>query len=416
MKKRRQLSVVSMIMAMAIGSMVLTGCSKENKEKSLQSSDVTLITQVLPYGEVGEAIVCNFGDNVDSSTVTKEGFIVETTVNGETKERTVDKVYTNDKAEVSEKAKAGKYVVIELDEKDENASTFSFNEERFLNTRDNLNYTVTLKKDVKNEKGSIYKSSEEKVKSSNIVTPIVDDFKKEIYKDDSGNEMQYRLFEPKKEANKKYPLVLFLHGSGERGSDNTMHMVGNEGAVTWATPEQQAKNPAYVLAPQAKATEELTPYWIEEPNYTTMLNLLKETIEKYDIDKNRIYVVGMSNGGIGTWNIIEKNPELFAAAVPICGIGELNDFELLGEYKPLEDYSSFKEIKDMPIWVYHAEDDPLVDVRYSRDAVKAMKALGGTSVNYTEYPNGFVTPMGHFSWVPAFQDKEMKDWLFNQSK
>ncbi|WP_349632716.1 prolyl oligopeptidase family serine peptidase [Neobacillus sp. WH10] len=405
-----------MVLAVFVSGLVISGCSMESKEKNLKESDATLITKVFPYGEVGYAVVCDFGDEIDGSELTKDSFKIESIINGKTEKRTITKVYTNNKVSLSQSSKEGQYVVIELDSKDENASTSTFDEEKFLSTRNNLNYTVSLEKDLKTKDGVVFKSSEKKVKISNIKTPVVDDFKKAVYKDASGSMMNYRLFEPTKEPNEKYPLVLFLHGSGERGNDNYMHMVGNEGAVVWAAPEQQAKHPAYVLAPQAEATEELTMYWTEEPKYTTMLNLLKDTIEKYDVDKNRIYVVGMSNGGIGTWNIIEKNPELFAAAVPICGIGDIKGFNLSNEYEPLKDYSAFKDIKDMPIWVFHAEDDPLVDVRYSRDAVKAIKELGGTSIKYTEYPNGTVKPMGHFSWVPALQDKEMINWLFSQSK
>ncbi|WIY61512.1 PHB depolymerase family esterase [Bacillus arachidis] len=394
---------------------MLSGCSSESKDKTLKESDVTLITNVLPYGEVGSAFVCDFGDTVDSSKLPKDSFEVEVEVNGKPQNRTITKVYTNNKAEVSEASKDGQYVVIELDENDKNASTSTFNEEKFLSTRDNLDYKLTLTKEIKTKEGATFKASEQKNKISNVVTPVVDDFKKGVYQDASGSKMQYRLFEPKKEPNKKYPLVLFLHGSGERGNDNYMQVVGNEGAVVWANSEQQKKNPAYVLAPQVEAAETLTAYWTEEPNYTTMFNLLKETIDKYNIDKNRIYVVGMSNGGIGTWNIIKKNPDLFAAAVPICGIGNLEN-TLPSNYEPVKDTSVFKNIKDMPIWVFHAEDDPLVDVRYSRDAVQAIKELGGSSIKYTEYPTGIVKPTGHFSWVPALQDKEMVNWLFNQSK
>ncbi|WHY79053.1 prolyl oligopeptidase family serine peptidase [Neobacillus sp. WH10] len=416
MKKRSKFPTLCMVLAVFVSGLVISGCSMESKEKNLKESDATLITKVFPYGEVGYAVVCDFGDEIDGSELTKDSFKIESIINGKTEKRTITKVYTNNKVSLSQSSKEGQYVVIELDSKDENASTSTFDEEKFLSTRNNLNYTVSLEKDLKTKDGVVFKSSEKKVKISNIKTPVVDDFKKAVYKDASGSMMNYRLFEPTKEPNEKYPLVLFLHGSGERGNDNYMHMVGNEGAVVWAAPEQQAKHPAYVLAPQAEATEELTMYWTEEPKYTTMLNLLKDTIEKYDVDKNRIYVVGMSNGGIGTWNIIEKNPELFAAAVPICGIGDIKGFNLSNEYEPLKDYSAFKDIKDMPIWVFHAEDDPLVDVRYSRDAVKAIKELGGTSIKYTEYPNGTVKPMGHFSWVPALQDKEMINWLFSQSK
>lgn len=417
MRKRNKVTKLSTIIATCIFGLTMTGCSStggKTEEDVLDTSNVTLITKVLPYGEVGYALVCDFGEKIDASSLKQEDFKVGVTIEDEMKARTISKIYTNDKIQVSEEPKEGPYLVIELDTEDENASTIVFEEERFLNHRVGTNYTVTQNREIKTEGGKVFKPTE--VKNSKIVTPIVEDFKSDTYKDSEGYSIDYRLFEPKTEEGEKYPLVLFLHGSGERGSDNAMHLLGNEGALVWAEPEQQSKNPAYILAPQSPATDELTMYWTEEQNYIPMVNLLKETIEKYNIDENRIYVVGMSNGGIGTWNVIEKNPDIFAAAVPICGIGDVRNFDLEQEYVPLTDYSAFEEIKDMPIWIFHAEDDPLVDVRYSRDAQMAIKELGGSNVKYTEYPEGEVMPMGHFSWVNALQDKEMIDWLFSQSK
>lgn len=383
---------------------------------ALDLTNVILITKILPYGEVGYAMVCNFGDKVDASNLGTEDFLVEVIVDDKTEDRTVTKVYINDKVALSEEPKEGEYLIIELDSQDSNASTIVFNEEKFLNHRREINYTITQKVDIKTKGGKTFKAGINRVKNPRLVTPIIDNFKKLTYKDSSGNNMKYRLFEPKKGNNNKYPLVLFLHGSGERGSDNDIHMLANQGALVWADEKQQEKNPAYVLAPQAPVTDQLSFYWAEEPNYSTLMNLLNETINKYDIDKNRIYVVGMSNGGIGTWNIIEKNPGLFAAAVPICGIADISSLKIDGQYQTLKYYSAIKAIKDMPIWIFHAEDDPLIDVRYSRDVVREIKELGGTSIKYTEYPAGTVRPVGHFSWVPALQNKEMIDWLFSQSK
>ncbi|MGL4570496.1 MAG: prolyl oligopeptidase family serine peptidase [Clostridium sp.] len=421
MIKRNKIKGISAIIVMCIIGMSISGCTEKSNEgdaslNALDSSNVTLITKVLPEGEIGYAMVCDFGEKVYGSNLKPEDFKVESTVNSYVKDRTITNVYTNDKIAVSEEAKEGQYVVIELNPEDANASTLTFNEDLFLNYVIGTNYTVTQNVDIKTKSGETFKGSKEKIEQSNIVTPIVDDFKKLTYEDSEGNTMDYRFFEPKTEGDKEYPLVLFLHGSGERGSDNEIQMRGNEGALVWAEPEQQAKNPAYVLAPQVRVSDELTMYWTEEPNYSMMENLLKETIKKYNIDKNRIYVVGMSNGGIGTWNVIEKNPDLFAAAVPICGIGDIDGLDLWAGYTPPTDYSAYKDIKDMPIWIFHAEDDPLVDVRYSRDAEKGIKELGGTKVKYTEYPAGTVLPMGHSSWIPALQDKEMIDWVFSQSK
>lgn len=419
MIRRNKFIKMSAILATCILGVTMVGCggTKEKEDiSSLDASKVTLITEVRPEGEIGYAMVCDFGENVDASDLKPEDFKVESTVKDKTENRTVTKVYTNNEIAVSDDGKEGQYLVLELNPDDKNATTMTFDEETFLNKIEGTNYTITQNKDIKTEGNKTFKASEEKIKNSNIVTPVVDDFKKLTYEDKNGNKLDYRLFEPKAEEGKKYPLVLFLHGSGERGSDNELQMRGNEGAVAWANSEQQAKNPAYVLAPQIKATEELTMYWTEKENYNMTLNLLKETIKKYNIDENRIYVVGMSNGGIGTWNIIEKNPDLFAAAVPICGIGDVTKMDLNTEYAPSKDNTVYKNIKDMPIWIFHAEDDPLVDVRYSRDAEKAIKDLGGKNVKYTEYPEGTVKPMGHSSWIPALQDQEMIDWLFSQSK
>lgn len=411
--------ILACFMICAIGIM-MTGCSNGNstdKEGNvINSSKVTLITKVLPYGEVGYAMVCDYGDTIDLSSIDSSNFTVQVAVDSKMEERTITRVYTNDEIALAEEGKDGQYLVIELDPEDENATTLGFDEDLFLNYRNEIDYKVTQKADVKTVGGNVFNATNEAVKYSNLITPIVDDFEKLTYEDKDGNKLNYRFFEPKKEEGKKYPLVLFLHGSGERGDDNAMQMLGNEGALVWAEPENQKENPAYILAPQAEAQEELTMYWTEEPNYSSVLSLLKETIEKYDVDENRVYVIGMSNGGIGTWNIIEKNPGLFAAAVPICGVADIDNLILEEEYKTLEDKSILKDIKDMPIWVFHAEDDPLVDVRASREAVKAIQDLGGKNVKYTEYPEGTVLPMGHFSWVPALQDKEMIEWMFEQSK
>ncbi|GAB6099707.1 prolyl oligopeptidase family serine peptidase [Halanaerocella petrolearia] len=392
--------------------LVVSGC----KVDQLSSSDVTLITKVLPYGEVGYAIALDLGTKISGLKLPKDAFKVETIVNGEFKERTITKIYSNDSPSIAEKSKSGRYLIIELDPKDKNATTFKFNAEKFQNIRKNLKYYISLSRDIKTEDGIVFETSEEKIVHSKEITPVVDNFKRSVYKDSKGNKLKYRFFEPKIKSNKEYPLILFLHGSGERGNDNSMQLLGNEGAVVWARPEQQEKSPAYILAPQVPIKGELSYYWTEEPTYSMVIKLLKETINNYSIDTDRIYVVGMSNGGIGTWHIIEENPDLFAAAVPICGIPDISNNSINQDYQPLSDNSRLKLIKNIPIWVFHSEDDPLVDVRYSRDGVAAIRSLGGTSIKYTEYESGTVKPSGHFAWVPALQNQKMIDWLFKQSK
>lgn len=113
------------------------------------------------------------------------------------------------------------------------------------------------------------------------------------------------------------------------------------------------------------------------------------------IDPDRLYITGLSMGGFGTWDAIQRKPDLFAAAVPICGGG---------------DVSKASHITKIPIWVFHGAEDNLVNPKWSRDMVEAIKRAGGNP-KYTEYPG-----VGHHSWVPAYSDPELFEWLFSQKK
>lgn len=421
MIRKKFLKVATTIMATMIAFSVV-GCSNLNSSKTgaLNSSNVTLITEVTPGGEVGYAVACDFGSNVDASKISKTSFEVQSTAGDKAAARTVTKVYTNDTASTATTSKSGRYVIIELNPSDKNASTLTFTRDTFLNARDQIKYAVTQKVDITTSDNTTFKASTSKISAGKLVTPVVDDFKKLTYKDSSGNEMNYRLFEPKTQSEKKYPLVLFLHGSGERGSDNTLQLVGNQGATVWATPEVQAKNPCYVLAPQASVGKVLNAYWVAEPNYDMVVSLVKETIKKYSIDPSCVYVEGMSNGGVGTFNILKKNPDLFAAAIPICGASNMSASEATKAFVPPlyypVDSADVQVLKNIPIWAFAAADDPLVDSKNSREITAAIKAAGGNLINYTEYPAGTIKPNAHASWIPALQNKDLINWLFNQKK
>ncbi|MFA9457696.1 alpha/beta hydrolase-fold protein [Halalkalibacter sp. AB-rgal2] len=415
-KMCKQIRIFSLIMLVFF----IMACSSdgENKEgtQELKPDNVTLITKVLPLGEVAYAIAIDFEEEVHSSTISEASFEVEVMKDEEMESRTISSVYTNEQAEISQMSRPGRFVIIELDTSDPNASMLTFQHEAFLHTRKELAYTVTQKEDITVSSGTIFVASTERVEPLDVKTPIVDQFGEFTYRNEVGSEMPYRLFEPTTKSNEEYPLVLFLHGSGERGTDNALQLLGNQSALVWANSEQQANNPAYVLAPQAPAHEELTAYWTEKPNDSLLEEVLEDVMEQYPIDRDRIYVTGVSNGGIGTWHIALKRPDLFAAAVPVCGIAIIANYSIGEPYTPLEDPSELEPVKDMPIWVFHAADDHLVDVRFSRDAVVALKSIGGRTIHYTEYPEGAVEPDGHFAWIPAYQNQEMIDWVFQQSK
>lgn len=228
-------------------------------------------------------------------------------------------------------------------------------------------------------------------------------FEAKTFKGSKG-ELNYRLLKPAGyDASKSYPLVVFFHGAGERGSDNVRQLV--HGMGDFASDEIRAKYPAFVIAPQCPEGKK----WVEvpwsdgshslpkEPSEPMQLTLeLIESLQKeFSIDKSRLYVTGLSMGGFGTWDIISRHPERFAAAAPICGGG---------------DAAQAKHIAKLPIWVFHGDSDTAVKTQRSRDMVAALKEAGGEP-KYTEYEN-----TGHNSWTPTYKNPEFYAWLFAQQR
>lgn len=410
---------VSIIILFAMFILLLCGYKSIDKiknQKTLNSKDVTLVTKVLTYGEMGYAIACDFGSKVDGSKLSINSFQIESLTGEKNEARTITKVYTNDTLEISDSSKPGRYVIIELDFNDANAPTLTYDEKRDQNTRNNLKYFVTINEDIKTVNGKTFKASKEKISNSSELTPVVEDFKELSYENTEGNKLNYRLFKPKEKSKNKYPLVIFLHGSGERGDDNSTQLLSSKGAITFAEPQVQEKNPCYVLAPQAPFNLVPSSYWCQEPINSLLFDLIEETIKEYDIDSNRIYITGLSNGGDGVWNLIEKHPDFFAAAIPVCGLSNSNyDISKFPAYAPV-DPSIVEVLKNIPLWVFHGADDPAVNVKNSREIVTAIKEAGGDLVNYTEYPEGTLKPVGHFAWTKAYENDDLMNWLFKQSK
>jgi len=214
----------------------------------------------------------------------------------------------------------------------------------------------------------------------------VDGFQARMFKT-----MPYRLFVPPSyEKDRKYPLILWLHGAGSIGTDNLKQISGASlrGTHTWIAPQVQEKYPAFVLAPQSRGGAWAT-------DFPTVLELLMSIEEEFNIDGKRVYVAGQSMGGFGTWHFITTRPDLFAAAIPLCGGG---------------DPTRANVIAQMPIWAFHGEADPTVPVSESRKMIEAIRRAGGNP-RYTEYKG-----VGHEVWFKTFQEKELVDWLFAQHK
>lgn len=231
-------------------------------------------------------------------------------------------------------------------------------------------------------------------------------FEARTFKSSSGGELPYRLLKPKDyDASKSYPLALFLHGAGERGDDNKKQLV--HGMADFASDEIMEKYPCFVIAPQCpQKTQWVAAPWAadshEMPDEPTAplrmaIELVAALQDEFSIDADRLYVTGLSMGGFGTWDALQRHPKLFAAAAPICGGGDSRPEKV-------------KPIAHVPIWVFHGEKDTVVKTKRSRDMVAALKAVGN-SPKYTEYPG-----VGHNSWKATYGNREFYKWLFAQRR
>ena len=215
---------------------------------------------------------------------------------------------------------------------------------------------------------------------------------KQILKKQVGAD--YLLFLPKdyrSDRSRSWPLILFLHGAGERGTN--IWLVAKHGP-----PKMVAAKPDFpfiVVSPQCPAGR------IWDPD--VVMALLDQVIKKCRVDRAKIYLTGLSMGGYGTWDIGLTYPERFAALVPICGGGDPFVFRLY-------DKSRLEAVKTLPIWAFHGAKDSTVKLAESEKMVEAVKRVGG-DVKLTVYPDA-----GHDSWTQTYNDPELYDWLLQHSR
>ncbi|WP_298422688.1 prolyl oligopeptidase family serine peptidase [uncultured Kordia sp.] len=268
--------------------------------------------------------------------------------------------------------------------------------------------------------------SNSKEKESETLTPEKIDalLVKNTFKASNGLEMPYRLFSPDDATNQKKSLIIFLHGRGDRGTDNGSQIYHEAGFITnknsLLTNEMQANYPCYILVPQCsdKTKNEEWAKWIGNTPETPFeglgkdgsyhinptpsesgeaaLELIEKTIQNNNIDANRIYILGLSMGGFGTWEFVARKPQLFAAAVPMAGYS---------------DPSQIETIKHIPFWIFHGNIDKWNPVEGSRNMYKLLSEKNA-DVTYTEYEN---TQHGD-AFKEAFKEQELITWLFSKSK
>jgi predicted peptidase len=212
-------------------------------------------------------------------------------------------------------------------------------------------------------------------------------FKKRIA---HNEELHYLLHLPqgydRADKEKEWPLILFLHGAGERGSD--LEIVKKHGPPKLIAAGKDI--PAIVVSPQCPKDE----WWND--HVEGLLALLDDVTKKHNVDPDRVYVTGLSMGGFGTWALLSRAAERFAAAVPICGGGTR-----LGLQRAM----------NTPIWAFHGDADPLVPVDESTRLVELMKSRGAQNVKVTIYPG-----VAHDSWTQTYDDPAVWDWLFAQKR
>lgn len=196
--------------------------------------------------------------------------------------------------------------------------------------------------------------------------------------------LNYLLWLPhdyKKDKKKAFPLLIFLHGSGERG--DSLELVKMHGPPSIV--ENRSDFPFITVSPQCPKGKR----W----NHEDLQLLLEKVKSKYRIDPSRVYLTGLSMGGFGTWNWACNYPDQFAAIAPICGGGDIQFADAL---------------KNTPVWAFHGEADPVVPVKRTIEMVEAVNAKGG-SARMTIYPE-----VGHDSWENAYNDPELYKWLLAQ--
>ncbi len=236
-------------------------------------------------------------------------------------------------------------------------------------------------------------------------------YQKKEFNYGEGKILPYRILYPDNyDKNKKYPLVLFLHGAGERGSDNEKQLV--HGGKLFLKEENRKNFPAIVVFPQCpensfwssvSVDRNATPVSFEF-NYDNKITWPLDAVQKLvaqlrddeGVDKKRCYITGLSMGGMGTFELVYRFPKIFAAAMPICGGGDALRYD--------------ERVKKTSFWVFHGDVDAVVDVNESRAMVNKLNDMQ-LNVTYTEYPK-----VNHNSWDNAFAEPTFLSWMFGKKR
>lgn len=411
--------------------------------------------------------------------------------------RTLLRAYTSAQPEIGQPSQ-GRYVILEMDPDDGNAASWypGFNPgiRQMIPYQDNMRYEVKLLQDLNVLAANVHPNQPaatvEMVKAganfkqSASRMPTVEKFTQDVFRQPGNPQTRFLAYNLHRPAHvppqAKVPLVVFLHGSGQshdyvhfanaEAADVLSPLLANQGGVSWV---ERAPEQAYVLVPQAPARDTKDPAgesgWRGADTQKLLFGLIDQLMAQHpDIDPRRLYLTGLSMGAMGSWKILtDPNPQVsqkFAAAALFNGIPTGSLSALPGEARPQQDARILNAVKSVPyqnlavpIWITHADTDPVVprigarvpfalisgkgetdadgELMPAKESLKqatplvrryeSLSAAHKKEIRYTEYlfgngdrflDLGMVTRHGHFSWEISYKDPEIMDWMFAQRK
>ncbi|WP_210570488.1 prolyl oligopeptidase family serine peptidase [Streptomyces sp. GESEQ-4] len=398
-----------------------------------------LVTRVTPRNNwLVTAVVIQYSHRIDlrGGVIPPSAFQVKATVGGQTAARTVTRVYST----------GDDRLIIELDPNDSNARAAGTDPLPLDRA-----YSVRQVEDVRSPGGElVLKAGPFASRNDGVINPVVDDFAAGSFTDSAGFELDFRLHRPEgfvrnPRTRKRYPLVVTLHGGGEVADNNMTQLTSNRIAVTFAKPERQRRDPAFVLSPQIPLPRPMDgpdgTDWTDAKVQAALSELIDTFVSEHsrNVDTARLYLVGLSSGGRGIYSLLAKRPDVFAAALPTAGWGET---------------AAMEKITHIPMWADHSVDDPVVPYREGRfgkpgtwTLMNSLETAGArvtrgewandlpkaqfeahsrallrearatrSHVLFTSYAAGTTPVNPHLSWAQTYENDVVLDWLFEQSR
>lgn len=403
--------------------------------------DATVLAEALPTGFRVSAVALEYSSVLDlgSATIPASAFSVTADLDPVSKlasgPRTVTRVYTNDRPARAARQTPGRFIIVEVAPTDANspASYYAPNSIVLDLVR---RYEVRQVAPIAGDNETI-PAAAAAIRNSAVARPIVDDFSSHVYTDANGVSFDYRQFTPAGAAgagDRRFPLVLALHGLGSSGTDNLSQLVGESMAVQFALPDRQAKTPAFIIAPQRKQVE-MGEGWAAPATQEALANLVAHALATLPVDPDRVYLIGLSMGSNGGWNLVARQRHLFAAAIQTAG------------YR-VPEAEALTAVRDLPMWVTHGVDDEVTRYDVPASPLRVLNALNAsgapvvygewaanasvTDANahasallaqararnarhlFTTYSAGTNPVFAHGSWIPTFTTTVILDWLFDQ--